>query len=334
MDVYLQEHPEDESLFSTLQRVSEGVDLSEFVDRDTFELVRHVYRRRMYRQGEVRRTLRKMIRRSCGAERMVYAMLCKKKVVFRDFLLRLAFERTFGRFRRFFVDGGDAEYEMMRLVHRHGLHEDVGAEAEKLLPRMPENRMYLYFCFLAPVFCAETVAGVLQRVDAVLRPSVASFLPEKDFYTQVSRMILEAGPDEKVMIIGALGEVDKTQLYRALSEACMGRAGAGRQSFRDFVDVMRMVSVDRRTKMLVMEGWMRTFVYLQQLDEFVRLFEQMRRVGAGDCGILECLYGAICRYKRSGELDLEEFLARCEGAEELNPFSVYGWRDVYRVYKR
>lgn len=337
MDMYLEGHPDSKQLFEMLQRLSETtVSLLDYLDNETFELFRHIYKRRLYKSRDVRRTLRAVVmREEDKVGRMVCRMFCKRSVMFQDFPLKLAFMKSFMRFRRFFVDGDSVEYRMQKLLYRHRcLREDVIKEVEDEILNLPTERMPLYLNFFGSAVGADTVVRILDDVNVQLKPFVASFLPGKERYDWVSRAIVESSPSDKVVIISSMNDVDATQFYRSLSQVYMARAARDRRSFREFVDIMKMVNVDRESKVKIICGWMRVFMYLRQLDDFVRLFEQTRKldVGGGEYEVLRSFYNAICEYKRTGNLRLAEVLAKCNG-EENNPFSIYRWREIYEVYK-
>lgn len=337
MENYLDDHPGDRDLFSTLQKLASTavIDISKYLSRETLELAGHIYTRRLYRSRDVRKTLEIMIRKEKNdIERSLYTMFCKKNVVFRDFSVKLAFVHEFSRFKKFFTDSDDAEYVMQKLVHQYRcLGEDVVEDAECRIFDLPPRRLYLYFSFFGSAFSTKNIMKVLDCSAVELKPFVASFLPQKEYYEQLSMLILSASPDDKVLLISSMGDIDKVQFYISLSEICMARARTDRGQFKEFVEIMKMVNVDRKTKIEILHGWLRAFVYMKRLNEFVKLFEQIGELGGSEYRMFRSFYDVIYKYKKSGRLDFTDFLTECEEAEEGNLFATYKWKEIHGVYK-
>jgi hypothetical protein len=115
----------------------------------------------------------------------------------------------------------------------------------------------------------------------------------------------------------------------------MQRAATDYNSFREFLEIMKMMHVERSMKIELMHAWLRVFVYLRRIDEFVKLFEQVRHLDGNreDSGILLSFYNAICEYKKRKVLSFSEFLERCRKAKEENVFAIYSWGATAVIYR-
>lgn len=318
-----------------LLATSDGVDLSRYLDPETLELAEHIYLRRLYRLKDVKGVMRRIAASElAGMEKTVYEMFCKRRVVFDSYLARLSFERRFGRFRRFFVGGSGAEYRMQVLVHRfHYLKEDVVDDVRREIGGVPGDRVWAYVGSFGSACGREAILEAMGRVRCGMKAFVGSFLGAEDYYDEMCKVVLGSSSDTRQEIISSMGTIDKDQFYRSL----LGVWGASEASggLDGVIEIMKLVRVGRAVKMEILRGCLNGLVYWRRLGEFTRLFKQMERIGDGgdEWEVFGKLYKAICNYKRTGTLDLKEFLKECSRERERGRFSVYRWRDIFGVYK-
>ncbi|UYI28092.1 putative pentatricopeptide repeat protein [Encephalitozoon cuniculi] len=337
MDRYLRKYPGAKTLADELRKLAstDGVDMSEYLDPESLELADHMYAGRLYRSRDVRKTLRKIMQKeSPGAEKIVWEMFCKRKIVFDSYLLKLSFARRFGRFKRFFVDGKSAEYRMQMMVHKLlYLKEDVAEEMEKTIVAVSADKAWVYLGLLGSALGRGAVAEIMSRVDIGLKPFVGSFLEREDYYDRMWEAILESPPKERPAIIASMDGVDETQFCGSLLRVWFSQ-DIGERGFSEFMEMMRLVKTGKRVKIEAIHGYLNGLIYQRRLAEFMKLFRQVRRAGVHGDGyeLFEKLYKAICRYKRGRGLNLTGFLNRCK-KKKKGMVSPYSWEDICNVYK-
>ncbi|AFN82711.1 hypothetical protein EROM_030900 [Encephalitozoon romaleae SJ-2008] len=336
MDWYLKKYPDAKTLAAKLSKLalSDGVDVSEYLDPENLELADHIYTGRLYRSRDVRKVLRRIAgKESSRVERIMYEMFCKRKIVFDNYLLKLSFVRRFGRFKRFFVDGKEVEYKMQMMVHRQlYLGEDVTKEIEKEIMKIPGEKVWVYVGFLGGSLSRDVIMRIMDCVDIEVKPFVGSFLSMEDYYNKMCYAVLKSPFSEKERIVSSMGTLDKAQFYKAMLHVWFSE-GAEKRKFIDFVELMRLVKVGRSMKMEIINGYLNGLVYHRMLEEFVKLFEYVRRAGVDEDKVFGRLYSAIRKYKKGGRLELSGFLDRCKEGRRKGLFSPYSWEDIYDVYK-
>ncbi|KAG5859361.1 hypothetical protein KMI_07g12030 [Encephalitozoon hellem] len=338
MDGYLKEHPGSRTLADELSKLAstDGVDLSRYVDPENLELIDHIYEGRIYKSKDVRKVLRRIAgREGSRAEKIAYEMLCKRRIVFDNYLLKLSFVKRFRRFRRFLVDGNGIEYRMQMMLHKLlYLREDVIGEIEKEITKISGEKVWVYVGVLGNLLSRDVVIRIMDYVDIEIKPFVGSFLPKEDYYNKICCTILRSPSSEKVRIISSMGTIDKTQLYRSLLCAWFSD-DVEKRRFSDFMELMKLVKVEKSVRMEIVNGYLSGLVYHRMLGEFMKLFEHMKKAGVGgDEGrVFEKLYNAIRRYKKGGRLELAGFLSKCKEGRRKGMFSPYSWQDIYDVYK-
>lgn len=338
MDWYLKKYPHAKTLAAELSNLAStgGVDVSEYLDPENLELADHIYAGKLYRSKDVRKVLRRIAgKEGSRVGKIVYEMFCKRKIVFDNYLLKLSFVRRFGRFKRFFVDGKEAEYKMQMMVHKLlYLREDVTNEIENEITKIPGEKVWVYVGFLGGSLSRDVIMRIMDCVDIEVKPFVGSFLPMEDYYSKMCSAVLRSPFSEKLRIISSMGTLDKTQFYKAMVQVWFSE-GAEKRKFIDFMELMRLVKVGRSMKMEIINGYLNGLVYHRMLGEFVKLFEYVRRAGieVDEDRMFERLYSAIRKYKKGGRLELAGFLDRCKEKRRKGLFSPYSWESIYDVYK-
>jgi hypothetical protein len=339
MDLFLEMHPKERKTHRLLQRIVTGsrIPLSRYVEKEDLWMIRHIYKKRLYRLKEVRRSMRKVAKEEGNAvQKKMYRMLCGRGVVFGEFTLKMAFLQNFPRFREQFKDCRDVEYNLQRLLYEH-IHSsrDVQSEASEIFLELEPTKLYLYFDFFRRILDTKGTIEVLEQVEDEFKPSVLTVLPEDEYYRQLSKLILRAAPAQKVLLISSLENVDRARLYRNLAEQSMQRVTTDHGCFKEFLEIMKMLHVEKDMKIRLMHAWLRTFVYLRRIDEFLKLFEQLRHLdgGAEDFKLFLSFHNVIREYKRRKVLDFDEFLERCREAKEENEFAIYSWEAIAMIYR-
>lgn len=311
---------------------SDGLNMHEYVCAETLEMILHVYRRRLYRSADVRKLLAKMAVDECDEiERMVYRMLCRRRIVFRNYLLKLSFMKAFPRFKRFFVGDDCAEYRMQVLVHRiQYMGEGIVEDIEKEIMQIPDGKMCAYLDVVGPYMHQNVIANVMDRVGNCKKAGVGKHLDQDVYYEKICEVLIGVETAEKDEVLHSMLDVDCEKLYLSLLKCCIQRC-MDRRSFDGLLDVMRLTCVSKEMRIELLCGWMNGLVYFRRLGEFVKVFESVRERMNGH-GVFEKLYDAICRYKKSGRLDLDDFFEECNGTMNKR-FELYSWREICEVYK-
>ncbi|KAM0672621.1 hypothetical protein CWI42_031020 [Ordospora colligata] len=321
-------------IFNVLSKlsISDGLDMNEYVCEETLQMIFHVYRRRLYRSASVRKVLAKMaFDESDEIEKMVYEMLCRRRIVFRNYLLKLSFMKAFPRFKRFFVDEDYAEYRMQVLVHKlRYMGRDVVGNIEKEILRIPDDKICVYLDVISSYIHQDIVMNVMDKVGNCVKAKVGKYLDEDLYYERICEVLLGVGIEEKEEILRAMMDINWERFYLSLLECCRQRY-MDRKSFDGFLDVMRLSGASKEMRIALLNGWMNGLVYFRRLGEFVKVFESVKeRMDVN--GVFERLYDAIRRYKKSGKLDLDGFFEGCDGMVNER-FELYSWREICEVYR-
>ncbi|ADM11235.1 uncharacterized protein Eint_030910 [Encephalitozoon intestinalis ATCC 50506] len=338
MDWYLKKYPDAKILADRLSMLAQtdGEDMSKYLDSENLSLADCIYTERLYRSRDVKRTLRRVAaKEGSRIEKIVYEMLCKRKIVFDDYLLKLSFIKRFGRFKRFFIDGKEPEYRMEMMVHKLlYLGENVVEEVEKEIVRVPGDKAWVYMGFLGSSVGRDVIMEVMSRVSIEFKPFVGSFLQKEDYYNKMCSVILKSPSEERGAVILSMGVLDKAQFYRSLLHVWFSESG-GKRRFNDLIEIMREVKVDRRMKTEIIDGYLNGLIYQRRVGEFMKLFKLAKRmkICRDEHKLFEKLYNAVRKYKREGKLDLRRFLDGCKERKKKDLVSPYSWESIHEMYR-
>lgn len=338
-EIYFELYPNELITYKTLIRIS-NVDTTgvyKYLDPEDYYFTKQLYKRKLYKKKEVKQTLLKILRKEKNEiEKMIYKMLLGKKILFEDYEVKLSFINSFPKFKKNFIDSNNSEYILQKAINEHYQHSaNVKEIVEKNILKISKKKIYIYTFFLHSILQRETIEKIIKIVDDSLKLSVMEMLPKHDYYKQLAMYLLSAKPEIKVSLITDTEKYDKQELFKVLVKICMKNITLDKLYFKEFLEIMRLVNAGFHIKTKLLCAWLRTFIYLKRIPDFIKLYKQLVELDVKneDMIVSEEFYISICNYKRYKYLDLDNFLKLCKDVQEANEFAVYEWKDMYRIYK-
>lgn len=304
-----------------------------------------------YKCEELRKSYEEIIRKEAnGVEQMIFQLLCKKKIGFKDIRFKFLFYKEFPEQKEYFVNENPTTmFEVQDLLFRKVyFHENVNGRIQSLVMESPfKHRIFFILAMkdiLSLSFIKDTVFNIKEHQSLIKKEfglkddvfykywaQALKSLPGREFYAIVTSEMLYSPFVEKIQLLRAIeSSVNHQKLSLCILKECFNSELPIVKIYVVFLKIVEMLCLSYEFKLKLLYSWLRYFLYEKRIDLFFDLMENMKKRKGKD-GEFE-FYCTLERYLKE-EVGFDDVLALASGVGDENQFSAITVGQIIEKYK-
>ncbi|ELA41666.1 uncharacterized protein VICG_01299 [Vittaforma corneae ATCC 50505] len=298
MDKFLKldaEFTQDAKVFKRIMRkivFKDAITLDSYLSLIKLPLFKKLLYNDFYKSDELRASYEEIVRKeTSGVEKMIFQLLCKRPVGFKDIKLKFLFYKEFPDQREYFVNENPTViFEAQDLLFRQVyFHENVKGKMQNLIQKSPfKHKIFFILAMkncLSLSFMKDVIFNIkehqsLIRKEFNLKDSeffkywvlALKSLPEKEFYAIVTSEMVYSPFIEKIQLLRAVEDlVSHQKLSLCILKECFNSELPIVRIYVVFLKITEMLCLAYGFKLKLLYSWLRYFLYERQIDLFFDL---------------------------------------------------------------
>lgn len=305
-----------------------------------------------FSSSELKQTYEEIVKRGSNeVEMMIFKIMSKEQVFFKDIQLKFLFYREFPGHKELFLDDSESiVFKIEDLLFRQFyLHEDSTEKIKEIIQNAPFKEKIFFSLALKGFLDAEFLKKVMFKlkdtqllIKQQLFMTDTSFtrywalglysLPKKEFYGIITSEMVYLPLVETIEIFRSVEDlVDQEELAEYLIRECFCNGLETLKFYILFLKILEILTISYESRLRFLYAWLRFFLKQKRIDLFVELLGSMNKARKKDnefalyCEIEKYLIGE-CSYKR-----LSEITKDYRDTDEISRISI---SEILQMYKR
>lgn len=351
MKKFLISNPEFIETASVLESISKRVVFKDIPSLESYlsfiklPLFKRLSENDFYNSENLKKIYEEIIKKeSNGVERMIFELLCGRKIEFDNIKMKFLFYKEFPKYIDQFTNINiTVTFEMQDLLFQKVyLHMDNDDKIEKIILRSVfKNRMFYILAFsshLSIDFIRKVILDSRSEIGASGSSSEEQIkdwtlglfsLPRRECYAVIASELLYSSLIEKMLIFRTVEDlVDYEKLSVCLLQECFNSSTALNKIYVVFLKLIELFTLEYSFKLKLLYSWLRFFIKINRLDMFTSLMGEMRKAKRKDPEFE--IYEQIERYF-SGEVSRNELYECLQQYEEEDHLSRISKEDITKI---
>lgn len=335
---------------TTIERITKHIIFKEMPGLDSYlsfiklPLFKRLSESDFYSSDDLKKTYEEIIKKeSNGVEKMIFELLCGRKIQFDNIKLKFLFYKEFPKYIDQFTNVNiTVTFEMQDLFFQKVyLHMNTDEKIEEIIIKSVfKNRMFYILAFsnhLRVDFVRKIIFDSRSEIglkDSLKEGQIKDWslglfaLPKKECYLNIASELLYSSLVEKMLIFRTVQDlVDHEKMSVCLLLECFNSSTAVNKIYVVFLKLIELFTLEYSFKLKLLYSWLRFFIKIKRVDMFVNLMSEIKKAKKRDTEFE--FYDKIEKYINR-ELSPEELYEYLQKYEESNHLSKISKDDVVK----
>lgn len=357
MNEFLELNPEFEQNYTIIKMIENKVIFKDIQPLNTYlgilklPLFKILLYNDFYKSKDLKRTYEEIIKNEAKeVESMIFQLICKRKIYFKDIKLKFLFYKEFPDLKDLFLnDRSTLIFEIQDLIFKKVyLHESVDSKIEHLILKAPfKLQIFLILALknhINHTFIKDTLFDIkdnqrkttneLKIEDSVFIKNWSlglRALSEKEFYAIVTSEIVYSSLVEKILLLKAVEEkINHEKLSICILKECQNSTKPAVKMYVVFLKIIEILRLNSNFKLKLLYSWLRYFSYNNNIDLFIDLLDNIKNKRKTDEEFE--FYLGIEKYLKD-EIKIEDLLELSKNVNNSSQFSSITVDQLIEKYK-